>query len=56
MDYREQIAQNIAMIRAQMDAAALACGRDPKEICLCAATKMNDADRVKAGLKASGLL
>ena len=52
MDYREEIAQNIAMIRAQMDAAALACGRDPKEICLCAATKMNDADRVKAAVAA----
>jgi len=50
MDYREQIAQNIAAIRAQMDAAAAACGRDPKEICLCAATKMNDADRVKAAV------
>ena len=41
------IEQNIAAIRKQMDEAALACGRDPKEVLLCAATKMNDAERVK---------
>jgi len=41
------IEQNIAAIRKKMDEAALACGRDPKEILLCAATKMNDAERVK---------
>ena len=37
------IAINVAEIRRQMEAAALAAGRDPKEILLCAATKMNDA-------------
>ena len=41
------IAENIAQIRARMDAAAQAAGRDPKDILLCAATKMNDAARVK---------
>ena len=41
------IEQNIAAIRKKMDEAALACGRDPKEILLCAATKMNDAEAVK---------
>ena len=41
------IAENIARIRAQMDAAAMKAGRDPGEILLCAATKMNDADAVK---------
>ena len=41
------IEQNIAAIRKKMDEAALACGRDPKEILLCAATKMNDAEKVK---------
>ena len=46
------IAENIAAIRAKMDAAALACGRDPKEILLCAATKMNDADRVREAIAA----
>ena len=33
------IAENIAKIRAQMNEAAIAAGRDPKEILLCAATK-----------------
>ena len=44
------IAENIAQIRAQMNEAALAAGRDPKEILLCAATKMNDADAVRAAI------
>ena len=44
------IAENIARIRANMDAAALACGRDPREILLCAATKMNDADAVRQAI------
>ena len=44
------IAENIARIRAQMNAAAVACGRDPKEIKLCAATKMNGADAVREAI------
>ncbi len=47
----EHIARNIARIRAEMEKAALAAGRDPKEILLCAATKMNDAEAVKAAVK-----
>ena len=46
------IAENIAAIRAQMEKAALACGRDPKDILLCAATKMNDADAVRQAIAA----
>lgn len=46
------IAENVAAIRAKMDAAALACGRDPKEILLCAATKMNDTDAVRQAIAA----
>ena len=46
------IAENVAAIRAQMDAAAIACGRDPKEILLCAATKMNDAEAVRQAILA----
>ena len=46
------IADNIARIRAQMEQAARACGRDPAEIQLCAATKMNDAQAVKAAVSA----
>ena len=45
------IAENVARIRREMDAAALAAGRDPKEIKLCAATKMNDADAVRQGVE-----
>ncbi len=41
------IRENIAAIRARMDAAAIAAGRDPGEVLLLAATKMNDAERVK---------
>jgi len=44
------IAENIAKIRAQMNEAAIAAGREPKEILLCAATKMNDADAVRAAI------
>ena len=46
------IAENIARIREQMKEAALAAGRDPKEILLCAATKMNDADAVREAIRA----
>ena len=44
------IADNIATIRAKIDAAAIAAGRDPKEIKLCAATKMNDADAARQAI------
>ena len=46
------IANNIAQIRAQMEQAAIAAGRDPKQILLCAATKMNDADAVRQAIAA----
>ena len=46
------IAQNIARIRQQIAEAAHAAGRDPKEILLCAATKMNDADAVRQAVAA----
>ena len=46
------IAQNVAAIKADIEKAALACGRDPKEILLCAATKMNDADAVRQAIAA----
>ena len=48
------IAENIAAIREKMNAAAIAAGRDPKEILLCAATKMNDAEAVRQAI-AGGL-
>ena len=46
------IAENVAVLRARMEAAALAAGRNPAEILLCAATKMNDAQRVKEAVAA----
>ena len=46
------IAENVAKIRAQMEKAALEAGRDPREIKLCAATKMNDAQAVREAIAA----
>ena len=46
------IAENVAALRRQREEAALAAGRDPKEILLCAATKMNDADAVRQAIAA----
>ncbi len=46
------IAENVARIRAQMNQAALAAGRDPGSIRLCAATKMNDAHAVRQAIAA----
>ena len=46
------ITENVARVRSQMEAAALSCGRDPKSILLCAATKMNDADAVREAIAA----
>ena len=46
------IAENVARIRAEMEAAALSCGRDPNQILLCAATKMNDAEAVRQAIAA----
>ncbi len=46
------IAENVARIREEIARAALACGRDPGEIQLCAATKMNDADAVRQAIAA----
>ena len=45
------IAENIAAIRERMNAAAVKAGRDPREITLCAATKMNDADAVREAIR-----
>ncbi len=46
------IAENVARVRTEIDQAAIACGRDPKEIKLCAATKMNDAEAVRQAIAA----
>ena len=46
------IAENVKKIKEEIAKAALACGRDPKEILLCAATKMNDSDHVRQAIAA----
>ena len=46
------ITENVARVRAEIEAAAIAAGRDPKSIRLCAATKMNDADAVRQAIAA----
>ena len=46
------ITENVARIRAEMEKAAIAAGRNPKEILLCAATKMNDAAAVREAIAA----
>ena len=46
------IAENIAKIRENMVRAALAAGRRPEEVLLCAATKMNDAAHVREAVAA----
>ena len=46
------IAENIVKIRAEIVEAAIAAGRKPEDILLCAATKMNDADAVRQAIAA----
>ena len=46
------ISENIAAIRARMAAAAREAGRDPSEILLVGASKMNDADSCRAAVTA----
>ena len=52
------IAENIADVRQRMAAAAIAAGRDPADIMLVGASKMNDADTcreaIAAGIDALG--
>ncbi len=47
-----EIADRVARIREQMALAAAQAGRDEREIRLLAATKMNDADRVREAIRA----
>ncbi|MEG2377498.1 MAG: YggS family pyridoxal phosphate-dependent enzyme [Clostridia bacterium] len=53
-----EIAENIKIVRAKVAEAAIKSGRNPSDITLVAATKMNDADRVmeavRAGIDAAG--
>ena len=46
------IAENVALVKKNIAAAALRAGRDAKEITLVAATKTNDAGRVREAIAA----
>lgn len=46
------IAENLAGIRARMDAAAVAAGRDPASVTLVAATKVQTSDTIRAAIAA----
>lgn len=46
------IAENVAAVRERIAAAAIAAGRDPGEIKLCAATKMNGTAAVREAIEA----
>ena len=48
----EQIRKNVETVKAEIARAAREAGRDPAEILLVAATKMNDADSVRAAIRA----
>ena len=50
MDLRK----NIAKVRADIDAAAVAAGRDPASITLLAATKTQSSDTIRAAIDEIG--
>lgn len=50
-----KIEENVQSVLGQIREAAIAAGRDPGEITLCAATKMNGADAVRAAIRAGVL-
>ena len=48
----QELSARIAGVRAEIDAAAAAAGREPREITLCAATKVQDGDTIRAAIAA----
>lgn len=46
------IAENVRSVQERVEAAARAAGRDPASVTLVAATKMNDAEKVKEAIRA----
>ena len=46
------ITENVAHIKEEIAKAAIAAGRNPEDILLCAATKMNDAAAVQEAIRA----
>ena len=51
MTAEEMIMKNVAFVKSEIARAAEEAGRDPAEIRLVAATKMNDAERVRAAIR-----
>lgn len=49
---KKQIIENVCKARLKIEQAAQAAGRKPEDILLVAATKMNDAERVRAAIEA----
>ena len=46
------IKEHVQTVQAKIEAAALAAGRDPKEVTLCAATKVQTDDTIRAAIAA----
>jgi len=46
------IKEHVQAVQAKIEAAALAAGRDPKEVTLCAATKVQTDDAIRAAIAA----
>lgn len=46
------IAENVRQVKESIASAARRCGREPESVLLCAATKMNDAERVREAIAA----
>ena len=47
-----QIARHVQAVQARVAAAARAAGRDPEEVTLCAATKVQSDDAIRAAIAA----
>ena len=52
IEEKKEIQQNVARARANIAEAAKRAGKQPEDILLVAATKMNDAERVRAAVEA----
>ena len=48
----EEVARNVAHVKDEIRRAALECGRNPEDILLVAATKMNDAEHIRTAVRA----
>ena len=53
---KKELQERVKSVIERVNNAAVQAGRDPSEITLVAATKMNDAERVQAGLASSTII